>query len=133
MSRSTVALLTFVAAAVLAFLCGVAMAQPVPDPVADPVESVSFVVKLWKTGTLPATIIVAAFLALTFVARKVKALQKGYAALGAAAALGGLAILVEPASRGTTPTLQMVWMALLAAGAIAVKGKYEPTAPSEPK
>lgn len=101
-------------------------APKLPDPVADPVESVSFVVQLWKTGTLPATIIVALFLTLGFLSYKITALQKGYAALIVASVLGGAAILIEPASRGTTPTLQMVWMSVLAAVAIFVKAKYAP-------
>jgi hypothetical protein len=94
-----------------------------PDPVAQPIESVSLLVETWKGGTLPATIILGAFFLLSFLSRKVKALQKGYVAYGIAVALGGLAILVEPASRGTTPTWQMVGMALITAAALAAKAK----------
>lgn len=102
--------------------------EALPDPVADPVESVSFVVKLWKSGTAPAAIIVGLFLLLTALSRKLKWLQKGYAAIATASLLGGLAMLLERAAAGTTPTLQMFLSALVAAVALALK----PTKAPEP-
>ena len=104
----------------------VSAAPVLPDPVADPVESVSFVVKLWKTGTMPAAIIVGLFLLLTALSRKVKWLQKGYAALITASLLGGCSMLLERAAAGTTPTASMFMSALVAAVALALKPKAEP-------
>lgn len=104
---------------------GSAVAPALPDPIDSPIESVSLVVKLWKTGTIPAALIVAVFLGLTAASRKIAFLQKGYAAIIAASVLGGLAMLIERASQGTTPTASMVISALLAAVALALKPKTE--------
>lgn len=98
----------------------------VPDPVADPVGSASLVFQLWRGGTIPAALIVAAFLALTVASRKIAWLSKGYAALVSASVLGGLAVIVEAASRGTTPTASMIGSALLASVALALKGQPAP-------
>lgn len=98
----------------------------VPDPEADPVGSASLVFQLWRGGTIPAALIVAAFLGLTFASRKVAWLSKGYAALVSASVLGGLAVIVEAASRGTTPTASMIGSALLASVALALKGQPAP-------
>lgn len=103
-----------------------------PDPLAAPVESISFVVKLWKTGTMPAAIIVGLFLLLTALSRKVKWLQSGYAAVVTAALLGAGAMLVERASAGTTPTFAMFTSAFVTAVALALKPK-QPMGPPEPK
>lgn len=102
---------------------GVAVAPALPDPVANPAESVSYVVKLWKSGTMPAAFIVGMFLLLTAASAKVKALQQGYAAIICASLIGGLAILLESASRGTTPTLATIGTALVAAVALALNPK----------
>lgn len=101
-------------------------APVLPDPVADPVESVSFVVKLWKTGTMPAAIIVALFLLLTALSQKLKWLQRGYAAIATASLLGGCSMLIERAAAGTTPNAAMFMSALVAAVALALKPKMEP-------
>lgn len=103
-------------------------APTLPDPVADPIESVSFVVKLWKTGTMPAAIIVALFLLLTALSQKVAWLKKGYAAIIVAAVLGGCSMLIERAAAGTTPNAAMFVSALVAAVALALKPKAEPKA-----
>lgn len=102
---------------------GSASATKLPDPIAQPVESVSFVVKLWKSGTLAATLIVALFLGLTAASRKIKFLQSGYAAVVTAALLGGCTMLVERAAEGTTPTAAMFLSALVTAVALALKPK----------
>lgn len=127
--RQTVAVsaLCYIAASIL---CSVALAG-VPDPVTDPVESVSLVVSLWKGGTIPAALIVAVFLGLTVAARSVPWLARGYAAIISASVLAGLAVIIEPASRGTTPTAGMIISALFAAVALALKGKGE-MPPREP-
>lgn len=102
-----------------------------PDPIANPVESVSLVVKLWKSGTMPAAIIVGLFLVLTVLSRKVTRLQKGYAAIIIASALGGCSMLIERAASGTTPTAQMFMGAIVAALALALKPTPTPKAPAE--
>ena len=98
----------------------------VPDIASDPVASASLVLQLWKGGTIPAALIVAVFLGLTFASRKVAWLSKGYAALVSASVLAGLAVIIEPATRGTTPTASMIGSALLAAVALALKGQPAP-------
>ncbi len=111
------------AGAVLDAAPAVAPAPQLPDPVEDPADSVSYVVKLWKSGTMPAAFIVGMFLLLTALSAKVKALQQGYAAIICASLIGGLAILLESASRGTTPTLATIGTALVAAVALALNPK----------
>ncbi len=102
---------------------GAAAAPALPDPVADPVESVGYVVKLWKSGTMPAAFIVGMFLLLTTLRTKVRALQKGYASIICASLIGGLAMLLEAASRGTTPTVSMFATALVTAVALGINPK----------
>lgn len=94
-----------------------------PDPIESPIESVSFVVKLWKSGTMPAAIIVGLFLLLTALSKKIKALQKGYAAIVVASVLGGCSMLIERAAAGTTPNLAMFTSAIVAAVALALNPK----------
>lgn len=106
-------------------MISVAPAPTLPDPVADPVESVSFVVKLWKAGTMPAAIIVGLFLLLTALSRKLPWLQKGYAAIVTASLLGGCSMLIERAAAGTTPNAAMIASALVTALALALKPKAE--------
>lgn len=95
-------------------------APQLPDPIKEPVESVGYVVKLWKSGTMPAAFIVGMFLLLTTLRTKVKALQKGYASIICASLIGGLAMLLEAASRGTTPTVSMFATALVTAVALGI-------------
>lgn len=106
-------------------------AVALPDPIAQPVESVSYIVKLWKTGTIPATVIVGLFLVLTALSRKVKFLQSGYAAIAVAALLGGCSMLIERAAAGTTPNAAMFMTALVTALALALKPK-QPMGPPAP-
>lgn len=105
-------------------------ASKLPDPIAQPVESVSFVVKLWKGGAMVSAIIVALFLGLLAASRKIKFLQTGYAAIAVASLLGGCAMLVERAAEGTTPTFAMFLSALVTAVALALKPK-QPMGPGE--
>lgn len=87
-------------------------APALPDPVADPIGAGSEIYKLYKSGGLVPAIIVGLFLVITFLHAKIKWLQSGYRALAVAGTLGALAVLVEPASRGTTPTLAMALAAI---------------------
>ncbi len=107
-----------------------AEAPTVPDPVEHPVDAGSFVYKLWKGGALIPAIIVGLFLALTFLSRKVKWLQEDHRAVYVAAALSTLTLLVEPASRGTTPNASMIIAALAAGIGLALNPK-KPAADAE--
>lgn len=104
--------------------------ETVPDPVEHPVDAGSFVYKLWKGGALIPAIIVGLFLALTFLSRKVKWLQEDHRAVYVAAALGTLTLLLEPATRGTTPNASMVIAALAAGVGLALNPK-KPAADAE--
>lgn len=105
-------------------------APTVPDPVEHPVDAGSFVYKLWKGGALIPAIIVGLFLVLTFLSRKVKWLQEDHRAVYVAAALGTLTLLLEPATRGTTPNASMVIAALAAGVGLALNPK-KPAADAE--
>lgn len=107
-------------------------ASTVPDPVEHPVDAGSFVYKLWKGGALIPAIIVGLFLALTFLSRKVKWLQEDHRAVVVAAALSTLTLLVEPASRGTTPNASMIIAALAAGIGLALNPK-KPQADADKK
>ena len=98
-------------------------APALPDPVESPIESASTLYKLYKSGGLIPAIIVGLFFLLTALARKVKWLQEGNRALAVTGALAALTLLVEPATRGTTPTLSMIVGALAAGFALAMNPK----------
>lgn len=100
---------------------------PLPDPEASPLESASTIYKLYKSGGLVPAIIVGLFMLLTVLARKLTWLQEGNRALAVAGVLGALAILVEPAARGTTPNLSMILAALGAGIALALNPKKPST------
>lgn len=119
-------LLSICAASYLLVIAACTVAGAAVPDLADPVASASLVVQLWKSGTIPAALIVAAFVGLSFASRKVAWLSKGYAALVSASVLAGLAVIIEPATRGTTPTASMIGSALLAAVALALKGRPAP-------
>ena len=112
----------------LSLLCvHAAFAQAVPDPVADPLASLSLVEKLYRSGALVATGIVAAFFALTYASAKVAWLQTHHHAVYVSALLGGLALLVGPASQGQTPNASMLVSAAVAAVALALNPKKPAT------
>lgn len=88
----------------------VAAPAPVPAPTATaaPAEpDIGTVTKLWKAGAITPAIIVALFVVLLWLSTHVAWLQRGRAAVIVASAIGGLAMLVERASAGTTPTASM--------------------------
>jgi hypothetical protein len=86
------------------------------DQLADhPVEMSSTIMKLWKGGAILPAIIIALFVLLTVASKRIAWLTKDHYAAYTASGLAFLAMLVEPASRGTTPTLAMVMTAALSA------------------
>jgi hypothetical protein len=109
-------------------LAPAAAAAALPDPVADPVEAVSFAYQLYRTGTIPAAVIVTAFLLLGWLAHSVAWLQEGKRAAIIAAALGGLAILVDVAANGLTPNASMFGTALATGIALFLAPKPAPKA-----
>lgn len=82
-----------------------------------PAQSASEVTKLWKDGAVTASIIFALFVILSWASKHIEWLETGSRAAYTATALTFLTLLVEPASRGTTPTLSMI---LSAAGGAAL-------------
>lgn len=80
-----------------------------------PVDAVSTVTTLWKGGAIIPAIILGLFGLLYWASKHIAWLTKDHRAAYTASALGGLTLLAEPASRGTTPTLGMVLGALGAA------------------
>jgi hypothetical protein len=99
----------------------------VPDPLAAPVESVSMLTKLYKSGAWIGLGILIAFFALSIAAKKVAWLKEGKRAVYCSAALGGLALLAVPASQGSTPNAAMFLAAAIAAVTLALN----PTKPGE--
>lgn len=108
------------ALALVLLLClqAVAFAAPLPDPNAEPLEAVSLIAKLWKSGAVSVTIIVAAYLVLSYLSKHIEYLKKGKVAVIIAAALGGALTLANSAGEGTTPNLEMIWTAVI--GTIAL-------------
>ena len=88
-----------------------------------PAETVSAITKLWKGGALVPAIIVALFAVFSIASRRIAWLTKDHRAAYTASGLAFLTVLVEPASRGTTPTLAMVMTALTAAVALFINPK----------
>lgn len=106
----------------------VAIVSALPDPIENPAGSIDTVTRLWRSGAIPAALIVALYLVGIVLARKVPWFVEGRRAAYTAAAVGMLATLAEPASRGTTPSLSMGIAALATALALALS----PTRPSDP-
>lgn len=85
---------------------------PTLDPAGDPVGTGTLVYRLWKAGALIPAVLVGLFGALVIASRRIAWLAEGKRAVWTAAAIAGLAILAEPASRGETPNLAMFITAL---------------------
>lgn len=96
-----------------------------PDPAADPLATASLVVRLWKSGALVPAIVVALFALVVIASRYVSWLGQGKRAVYTAGAVAALALLAEPASRGTTPNLGMIVAAIGAFVALV----FPPTKP----
>jgi len=93
-----------------------------PDPVAAPVESVSFLWKLYKAGHLVPALVVFAFFLLTLLQKWVPWFVTGYRKLLTASALAAVAMLAERAAAGETPNATMLMGAFGVALALYVKG-----------
>lgn len=93
---------------------------PKLDPAGDPVGTGTLVYRLWKAGALIPAVLVSLFAALVIASRRLAWLAEGRRAVWTAAAIAGLAILAEPASRGETPNLAMVVAALSSMTALLI-------------
>lgn len=95
-----------------------AAAPATPDPVDAPIDSANFLYRLYKSGGLLPACIVGMFFLLTFLSKTWKWLQEDHRVVYISAALGGLGLLVGPASQGTTPNMSMIFGAVAAAVAL---------------
>jgi Flp pilus assembly protein CpaB len=98
-------------------------AESVPDPVAAPLETASTVHRLWKSGHIPAAVIVGLWALLMLAQRWVPWLREGKRAVYIGIGLTFLGAFIERATQGNTPTLEM----LLAAGITAVAAVLSPS------
>jgi hypothetical protein len=94
-----------------------------PDPVTAPAAYASTVRDLWRSGHIPAAVILGLFGALAYLRAKVGWFAKGRQAVFVAAALGTLAMLVAEAAGGDTPTLKMFAGALVTGVALYLRSE----------
>jgi hypothetical protein len=97
--------------------------QPLPDVLEQPEETASVITTLWRNGQIPQALIVLAFVVLSIASRKVPWLAEEHRGIYIAAALGGLGMLAEAASRGTTPNASMIMSALIVSLTLAMNGR----------
>jgi hypothetical protein len=83
-------------------------------------------VKLWEGGQILMAIIGGLYLALFYAQGKVPWLSIGRRAVYLAAAVGGLAVIVEAGQRGTTPSLGLLITAVMSAAMIIAKSPSPP-------
>lgn len=95
------------------------------DPAGDPLGTGSLVWRLWRGGALIPALLVGIFGLLVLASRYVAWLSEGRRAVYTAAAIAGLGMLAEPATRGTTPNMGMVIAAIGAMTALL----FPPTKP----
>lgn len=97
--------------------------MPANVPVLDesPIEFGRFVKALWKSGAIMPALIVAVFAVLIVARKRIAWLNEGKRAAYTAAAFAFLAAIIEPASRGSTPTINMLIGAIGAALALLAK------------
>lgn len=97
--------------------------MPANVPVLDdsPIEFGRFVKSMWKSGAILPALIVAVFALLIVAKKRIPWLNEGKRAVYSAAAFTFLATIAEPASRGTTPTINMVIAAIGAALALVLR------------
>ena len=105
----------------------VSVSPPMPDPTADPLATISLWTKLYKSGAFFALGILVVFTGLYFADKQIAWLQQGKRGVYVAAGLGCLAVLVVPATQGSTPTLAMIFSALTTGIALVVNPKASTT------
>lgn len=103
---------------------------PLPDPLEQPGEAISTITKLWRSGAITSSLIVAAFMTLVVLRRKVKWFSLGYRAAITASMVGGLGTVVDAIQRGLTPNLSMMIVALTTAVALFFTPTPKPPEPS---
>ncbi len=103
------------------------MTPSVSDPVAAPADALSLVEKLYHSGAWFCLGIVAAFMALRWASQHVDWLEEDHRAVYVSAALGGLAVLIVPATQGATPNVSMILSACVTAVALALNPKKAPS------
>jgi hypothetical protein len=91
------------------------------DPLDHVVEDVSRVQSLWRSGAIPSALIVSVFLTLLVLRNRVPWFAEHTRATYVAAAIAGLAMLVDCISSGQTPNLSMVIAALATATATLMR------------
>lgn len=94
-----------------------------PDPISHPGETLSMLGKLYHSGAFFALGIVALFCLLYVLDTKIAWFREGKRGAYFAAALGGLALIVGPATQGTTPNIGMIGSAFAAAIALVINPK----------
>lgn len=91
------------------------------DPMMQPMESMSFIEQLWRSGAVTSAGIVLAFFVLVILRAHVKWLAVGYRSVLVSAAIAGLGFLVDGISNGVTPNTSMIVVALSTAIALALQ------------
>lgn len=92
----------------------------IPDPIAAPGDALSLAEKLYHSGAFMCLGIVVCFIVLRLASTRVPWLEQDHRAVYVAALLGGLGVLVVPASQGTTPNASMLLTATLTVISLAM-------------
>jgi len=99
-------------------------APPVLDPVAQPAETASAVMRLWRGGQIPAALVLLGFAVAALLRKHVGWFSKGRQAAVFGSLLAGLSMLVtDQLVAGQTPNLGMVMSAAIAAVALYLRGE----------
>lgn len=94
----------------------------IPEPTSDPGWFVSRIGGLWRSGAIPSAVILGLFGVLSVLRAKVGWFAKGRQAHIAAAALGGLTVLVAEIASGGSPNLNLYISAMLGGVMLWIKG-----------
>lgn len=106
-------------------------AESVPayvDPLANPAASVGTLEKLWRSGAVSATVILAVFMTLVALRMRVAWFSQGWRAVWCSAAIGGLSMLVDAIQSGLTPNVSMVVVTVVTTASLALQPKPKPPA-----
>lgn len=99
---------------------------PVGDPLVDPAASVGIVEKLWRSGAITSSLIVAAFMVLVVLRSRVAWFSQGWRTVWCSALIGGLSMLVQAIQSGLTPNASMIIVAATTTAALALQPKPKP-------